>query len=573
MRTHTCGELRESHHEQHVTLAGWVHKKRHHGRVLFLDLRDHYGLTQWVIEDSHALFSQVESLTLESVVSLSGSVVLRAKEACNPQLPTGGIEVQIHSVQVLSVAEASLPMGVSVEQSFPEETRLHHRYLDLRRKRLHNNIVLRSRVISFLRQEMEKLGFLDVTTPILSSGSPEGARDFVVPSRKHPGQFYALPQAPQQFKQLLMASGFDRYYQIAPCFRDEDLRANRSYEFYQLDFEMAFVTQEDVMNTIGPVLQRTFQHFAPQSSTIVPDFPCLTYAQALQRYGSDKPDLRNPLQLTDYTKDFAQTDFVPFHSPDPDHHVGGVRVMIGEKTRKFFNDLTSAMQAEGAPGLAYGYRTMENELRGPLGKISFLSSLQPGEAVFCVAGTRSKAYALLSHLRDLLGQRLELIDPQAFAFCWVKDFPMFERDDQTSGIIFSHNPFSMPQGGFDALENADPLTLLAFQYDLVVNGVELCSGAIRNHCPKTLLKAFEIAGYESRDVEESFSALLRAFRCGVPPHGGAAPGIDRIVMLLAAEPNIREVMAFPLNQQGQDLLMGGPKSLDQKHLKELHVSV
>lgn len=579
-RTHTCGELRGCDTDKEVMLSGWVHRKRDHGQLLFLDIRDHYGLTQCLIDRQHEDFHKLEGLPLESVLCIKGRVIARSPGTVNSQLATGDIEVSIHEVIILSGAKP-LPFSVNSREDFSEELRLRYRFLDLRRPHVHEAMVLRSHVIAFMRQCMLDQGFLEIQTPILTATSPEGARDYVVPSRLYPGEFYALPQAPQQFKQLLMASGFDRYFQIAPCFRDEASRADRSPgEFYQLDMEMAFVTQEDVWAAIEPVLYHTFCRFAPEGASVAAmPFPKITYEEAMKKYGSDKPDLRNPLIIEDWT---SCLDLAPFSQALADGAVvRGIRIpAVEQMSRKDIKNLTEWALQQGALGLGYVVRDKEGQWQGPLAKFLqphhqdvLAKTLQLGEGVFLSCDTPIQACQFLGKLRDHLGHHLNLIDPNAYAFCWITDFPMYERDPETQSIIFSHNPFSMPQGGMEALCSQDPLTIKAYQYDIVCNGVELSSGAIRNHLPEVMYKAFEIAGYSASHVEEQFGALLKAFRYGVPPHGGTAPGIDRIVMLLAKTANIREVIPFPLNQQARDLMMNAPCPLPEGRLQELHLHI
>lgn len=582
-RTHTCGELSEEQVGEKVTLAGWIHRKRDHPNVLFIDLRDHYGVIQCIVDKEHAGFAAVDSLRMESVIQIKGTVVRRAPEAVNANMETGKIEVGLEEVEVLSAAEI-LPIQVNSAQESSEELRLRYRFLDLRRERLHRNIVLRSNVISSIRRRMTQQGFQEIQTPILTSSSPEGARDFLVPSRLHPGKFYALPQAPQQFKQLLMVAGFDRYFQIAPCFRDEDSRADRSPgEFYQLDFEMSFVTQEDVFNAIEPVLHGVFTEFGAGKPSTPPPFPRIPYHEAMAKYGSDKPDLRNPLLITDVTEIFRGTAFGVFAR---EIEQGGlVRAIAGPKTaghpRSFFDKLNEWARTEGAGGLAY-VSLAEGGAKGPIAKFldeSGLKRLQEtagvatGDSVFFVAGKEGTADKLAGAVRKKLGEDLKLIEEGAFRFCWIVDFPMYERNADTGQIEFSHNPFSMPQGGLEALETQDPLTIKAYQYDIVCNGVELSSGAIRNHKPEIMYKAFAIAGYGPEVVETKFGGMLNAFKYGAPPHGGSAPGIERIVMLLAGEPNIREVVPFPMNQRAEDLMMQAPSTVSDKQLKELNIRV
>jgi len=580
-RTHTCGALRAGDVGRTVRLSGWVHRRRDHGGLLFIDLRDHYGLTQCVFHAGSPHLAAAETVRLESVITVTGAVVAREASAINPKLPTGEVEVAVQDLVVQSAAD-TLPLQVNSDAEFPEETRLRHRFLDLRREKLHRNVLLRSRVIASIRRRMIAAGFTEFSTPILTASSPEGARDYLVPSRLHPGQFYALPQAPQQFKQLLMVAGFDRYFQIAPCFRDEDSRADRSPgEFYQLDLEMSFVTQEDVWAAIEPVMHGVFAEFRPDSKVTPPPFPRIPYDEALARYGSDKPDLRNPLVIEDVTDVFRGAGFAVFAGAiEKGAIVRGLRAPgAAAQPRSFFDKLNQWARDEGAPGLGYVVLA-EGAARGPIAKFldeGRLAALRratgavDGDAVFFVCDKRAAADRLAGKARTRLGEELDLIEKDAFRFCWVTDFPMYERDEETGRIEFSHNPFSMPQGGLEALETKDPLTIKAYQYDIVCNGVELSSGAIRNHRPDIMFKAFAIAGYSRQDVEARFGGMLNAFRYGAPPHGGSAPGIDRIVMLIAGESNIREVIAFPMNQQAQDLLMQAPAPVPPERLKELHI--
>jgi aspartyl-tRNA synthetase len=582
-RTHTCGELRAGDVGRTVRLSGWVHRKRDHGGLLFIDLRDHYGLTQCVFHAGSPALAAAESVRPESVITVTGAVVAREPSAVNPKLPTGEIEVAVQALAVQSGADP-LPLQVNSDAEFPEETRLRHRFLDLRRDKLHRNVLLRSHVIASIRRRMIAAGFTEFSTPILTASSPEGARDYLVPSRLHPGQFYALPQAPQQFKQLLMVAGFDRYFQIAPCFRDEDSRADRSPgEFYQLDFEMSFVTQEDVWAAIEPVIHGVFAEFRPESRVTPPPFPRIPYDEALARYGSDKPDLRNPLVIEDVTEVFRGGGFAVFAGAiEKGAIVRGLRAPgAAAQPRSFFDKLNQWARDEGAPGLGYVVLT-EGAARGPIAKfldearlaaLRRLTGAVDGDAVFFVCDKRAAADRLAGKARTRLGDELDLLEKDAFRFCWVIDFPMYERDEETGKIEFSHNPFSMPQGGLEALETKDPLTIKAYQYDIVCNGVELSSGAIRNHRPDIMYKAFALAGYSRHDVEARFGGMLNAFRYGAPPHGGSAPGIDRIVMLIAGESNLREVIAFPMNQQAQDLLMQAPAPVPPERLKELHIRV
>ena len=580
-RTHTCSALTKADVGESVRLSGWVHNKRDHGGVLFVDLRDHYGITQVVADSDSPALPVLEKLKLESVVTIDGTVKARAAEAVNPNLPTGQIEVFAREVTVQSRAE-DLPLIVNSAEDYPEETRLKYRFVDLRRERVHANIMLRSRVISSIRRRMIEQGFTEFQTPILGASSPEGARDYLVPSRLHPGRFYALPQAPQMFKQLLMVAGFDRYFQIAPCFRDEDLRADRSPEFYQLDFEMSFVTQEDVFQALEPVLAGVFEEFANgKSVTPAGRFPRIPFAEAILKYGTDKPDLRNPLEISDVTSHFEQSGFGLFEKI-----VGGggrVRVVPApnthEKSRKFFDDMNDWARREGFAGLGYVTRK-QGEFGGPIAKNHGTEGMEKlyaelglgeNDGLFFAAGKEKDAAKLAGAARTRVGEELGLIEEGCFKFCWIVDFPMFEYDEDAKKIDFSHNPFSMPQGEMEALETQDPLEIKAWQYDIVCNGYELSSGAIRNHKPEIMYKAFEIAGYSKADVDANFSGMIEAFKLGAPPHGGSAPGIDRIVMLLADEPNIREVIAFPLNQRAQDLMMGAPSAVSPRQLRDVHI--
>ena len=580
-RTHTCAALTTAQVGETVRLSGWVHNKRDHGGILFVDLRDHYGITQIVADSDSPALPVLEKLKLESVVTIDGTVKARADAAVNPNLPTGAIEVFAAGCTVQSRAD-ELPLIVNSAEDYPEETRLKYRFVDLRRERLHKNIVLRSNVIASLRRRMIGEGFTEFQTPILGASSPEGARDYLVPSRLHPGRFYALPQAPQMFKQLLMVAGFDRYFQIAPCFRDEDLRADRSPEFYQLDFEMSFVTQEDVFNTIEPVLAGVFEEFAGgKSVTPAGSFPRIPYRESLLKYGTDKPDLRNPLIISDVSQHFTQSGFGLFEKIVGS---GGVVRAIPapatqEKSRKFFDDMNDWARREGFAGLGYVTRKA-GEFGGPIAKNHGASGMQglytelglgENDGLFFAAGKEKDAAKLAGAARTRVGEELGLIPDDRFEFCWIVDFPMFEYDEDAKKVDFSHNPFSMPQGEMDALESKDPLDILAWQYDIVCNGYELSSGAIRNHRPDIMYKAFEIAGYSREDVDTNFSGMIEAFKLGAPPHGGSAPGIDRIVMLLADEPNIREVIAFPLNQRAQDLMMGAPSEVPARALRDVHV--
>ncbi len=580
-RTHTCGELRASHAGSTVRLSGWVHRKRDHGHLLFLDLRDHYGITQCVIDTSSPLFAMATGARPESVVTITGTVVIRSPDTVNAQLPTGEVELRIEDLVIDSMADI-LPLQVAGDADLGEDVRLRYRFLDLRREKMQRNILLRSQVIASIRRRMVEAGFVEFQTPILTASSPEGARDYLVPSRQHPGKFYALPQAPQQFKQLLMASGFDRYFQIAPCFRDEDARADRSPgEFYQLDFEMAFATQEDVFAAIEPVLHDVFVEFGSGRQVTPPPFPRIPFAESMLRYGSDKPDLRNPLVITDVTDAFRGSGFGLFARAIEAGAVVRAVAAPGAaaKPRAFFDKLNDWARAEGAGGLGY-IIFAGSETKGPIAKnleparIARLRETAPvgdGGAVFFVCGKEAEAGKFAGVVRERLCDELGLREADAFRFLWVVDFPFYERNPETGQIEFSHNPFSMPQGGLEALESMDPLAIRAFQYDIVCNGVELSSGAIRNHRPDVMIKAFAIAGYGEEEVQRRFGGMFNAFRFGAPPHGGCAPGIDRIVMMLANEPNIREIIAFPMNQQAQDLLMGAPAEVEPARLKELHL--
>ena len=586
-RTHSCQQLRAAEVGQEVKLSGWVHRVRDHGQLAFLDLRDHYGITQCVADSASGLFDHLSRLKPESVVTVIGKVVARAKEAVNTNLPTGEIEVAVTSVHVESPSEA-LPLQVNSDVEYPEATRLTYRFLDLRREQLHKNIVLRSAVISSIRQRMIAQGFMEFQTPILTASSPEGARDYLVPSRVHPGKFYALPQAPQMFKQLLMVSGFDKYFQIAPCFRDEDARADRSPgEFYQLDFEMSFVTQEDVFAAIEPVLHGIFTEFSTKKVTDYP-FPRIPYAEAMKKYGSDKPDLRNPLIITCARTVWEDSEFAIFKSVLASG--GKIRAIpapgCADKPRSFFDNMIEFAKLNGAKGLAYIGFDADGTPKGPIAKfltpeklelLKEKAGLKNGDAVFFSSGPKLEAENIAGKVRTELGNQLGLISNDEFKFCWVVDFPFYEWNEDDKKIDFSHNPFSMPQGGLEALEGAksteELLAIKAFQYDIVCNGVELSSGAIRNHKPDLMVKAFEIAGYPRSVVEDKFGALFKAFQYGAPPHGGSAPGIDRIVMLLAEAENIREVIAFPMNQQAQDLLMQAPNTANEKQLRELHIEL
>ena len=580
-RSHNCGELRDGHVGQKIRLSGWCHRIRDHGGVLFIDLRDHYGLTQCVVDPDSPAFQAAETLRSEWVVRLDGEVKHRPAGTENAEMPTGLIEVYVREIEVLGAA-AELPVPVFGDQPYPEETRLKYRFIDLRREKLHANIMLRGHIIDSLRTRMKREGFFEFQTPILTASSPEGARDFLVPSRLHPGKFYALPQAPQQFKQLLMVAGFDRYFQIAPCFRDEDARADRSPgEFYQLDVEMSFVTQDDVFASIEPVLQGLFEEFS-NGKPVTKVFPRIAYRDAMLKYGTDKPDLRNPLVIADVSEEFARDDvsFKAFKGKT-------VRAIpapsAGAQPRSFFDKLNDWARSEGAPGL--GYVIFEEEHgalagKGPIAKfipaeaqaaIAAKAGVKAGDAVFFSAGEEAPAAKLAGAARVRIGTELGVSKTDVFEFCWIVDFPMYEYNEDDKKIDFSHNPFSMPQGGLDALDTMDPLDILAWQYDIVCNGVELSSGAIRNHRPDIMRRAFEIAGYDEDVLIERFGGMYRAFQYGAPPHGGIAPGVDRIVMLLAGEENLREVTLFPLNQRAEDPLMGAPSPATTKQLRELHI--
>lgn len=581
-RTHTCNELRKDDVGKAVRLSGWVHRKRDHGGLIFIDLRDHYGLTQIVVNPGATFFNEAEQVRNESVITVDGEVVARSADTVNPNLATGEIEVVANAFLVESVCE-QLPFPVNQELDYPEETRLQHRFLDLRKDRLHQNILLRSRTAQLVREHLSSRGFIELHTPILTSSSPEGARDYLVPSRLYPGQFYALPQAPQQFKQLLMCSGFDRYFQIAPCFRDEDSRADRSPgEFYQIDMEMAYITQDDLFAELEPLMCRLFKELSNKKIQ-AEVFPRIPYRDAMEKYGVDKPDLRYGLEMVDLTDLFGESQFKVFSGAAKSG--GAVKAICvkgtAEQSRKFFDDAEAYAKSEGAKGLAW-IALRDGDMKGPI--VKFLSDAEKtgmrertgaveGDVLFFGAGDRPATNALLGKVRIYLAKALGLIDNSIAAFCWIVDFPMFEWNEDEKKIDFSHNPFSMPQGGMDALTTLDPLDVLAYQYDIVCNGVELSSGAIRNHRPDIMLKAFEVAGYEEHVVRTKFPALWNAFHFGAPPHGGIAPGFDRIIMLLADEPNIREVIAFPFNQKAQDLLMGAPSEVTPKQLQELHLQI
>ena len=584
-RTHRCDELNKKNVGSKISLAGWINKKRDHGNLLFIDLRDNYGLTQCIIDKDNINFDVLEKIQLETVIKVVGKVVNRSKETINKEIETGEIEVVIEDFNILGKCK-ELPMPIFSDQEYAEEIRLKYRFLDLRRKKIHENIILRSRVISFIRNEMNKFGFLEFQTPILTSSSPEGARDFLVPSRLNPGKFYALPQAPQQFKQLIMVSGFDRYFQIAPCFRDEDARADRSPgEFYQLDLEMSFVEQEDVFKVVEELMINTFKKFS-NKKLMFNKFPRIPYSEALLRYGTDKPDLRNPLIINDITEIFLRDD-VYFDIFKKQVKSGSeVRCIVTKDTknkpRSFFDNIDKWAKDQGASGLAYFTIEKDKDIsaKGPVGKFFSSEALQEiikktkaqaGDSVFLACAKKEELERITSLAREKIAKDLDLIDEDIFAFCWIVDYPMFEKDNQTKKIKFSHNPFSMPQGDHDKIDFDKPLDILAYQYDIVCNGIELSSGAIRNHIPELMYKLFSIAGYGKEDVNSKFSGMINALSYGAPPHGGIAPGIDRIVMLLANEKNIREVTMFPMNQNAQDLMMNAPSKVDEDQLKELNL--
>jgi len=586
-RTHNCNELNLTHKGNQIILSGWINKKRDHGNLLFIDLRDNYGLTQCVIDKSNSIFKDAEKLPLETVVKIEGKVVVRSKETANSNIPTGEVEVVINNFEILGVTK-ELPMPVFSDQEYAEEIRLKYRYLDLRRKKIHQNIILRSKIISFIRTEMQNLGFLEFQTPILTSSSPEGARDFLVPSRLNPGKFYALPQAPQQFKQLIMVSGFDKYFQIAPCFRDEDARSDRSPgEFYQLDVEMSFVEQEDVFEVFEKLFLNLFKKFS-NKKILQNKFPKITYSDSMLKYGTDKPDLRNPLIISDITEIF-QRDDVKFEIFKKLVKSGSIARCIitkntKDKPRSFFDGIDNWAKEQGSSGLAYFTIEKNDKVtgKGPVGKffsedsiieIMRITKAEIGDTVFLSCGKINDIEKILNLARTKLAEELELIDENYFSFCWIVDYPIFEKDEVTKKIKFSHNPFSMPQGDIKNLDFSDPLSMKAYQYDIVCNGVELSSGAIRNHIPELMYKLFEIAGYSKSNVDEKFSGMINALSYGAPPHGGLAPGIDRIVMLLANEKNIREVTMFPMNQNAQDLMMNAPSNVNEEQLKELNLSI
>ena len=586
-RSNNCGELSIKDKNKKISLSGWINKKRDHGNLLFLDLRDNYGITQCVIENTHKNFKEIESLPLETVIKIDGKVLERTKDTVNKELNTGEIEISINSYEILGTTK-ELPMPVFSDQEYAEEIRLKYRFLYLRRKKIHQNIILRSKVISYIRSEMEKLGFLEFQTPILTSSSPEGARDFLVPSRLNPGKFYALPQAPQQFKQLIMVSGFDKYFQIAPCFRDEDARADRSPgEFYQLDLEMSFVEQEDVFDVVERLMTNVFKKFS-NKKMLYNKFPKIPYSDAMIKYGTDKPDLRNPIIINEFTEIFKRDDvnFEIFKKLVKKGCI--VRGIIAKKTkdkpRSFFDGIDKWAKDQGASGLAYFTIEEEAEIKGkgPVGKfftsdsikeIMKISEAKVGDSIFLACGKKNEVENILSLAREKIANELKLIDQDTFAFCWIVDYPMFEEDDKTKKINFSHNPFSMPQGNIKKLDLSKPLEIKAYQYDIVCNGIELSSGAIRNHIPELMYKLFSIAGYDKKIVDEKFSGMINALSYGAPPHGGIAPGIDRIIMLLAGEKNIREVTMFPMNQNAQDLMMNAPSEVNDEQLKELNLLI
>ena len=581
-RSHKCNELTIDNVDSEVYLSGWVNRKRDHGGLLFIDLRDHYGLTQLVFDPDSSAFSEAEKVSAESVIKVSGKVVKRAGDTINSNLPTGDIEVYVEGIEILSKSD-ELPLPVFGEPDYPEDIRLKYRFLDLRRETLHNNIVMRSKIIQSIRKRMIEKDFLEFQTPIMTASSPEGARDFLIPSRVHPGTFYALPQAPQQFKQILMASGFDNYFQIAPCFRDEDARADRSPgEFYQLDIEMSFVDQDDIFSVVEPILRDLFIEFAPKKN-ITQNFPRIPYLEAISKYGTDKPDLRNPTEMSDVTEIFTNSGFKIFSDfikKDSNVKVWAIPAK-GGGSRAFCDKMNAWAIKEGQPGLGYIFYK-EGMGSGPIAKnigedktkiIREKFNLSDSDSIFFICGVPKNFIQFASSARDKIGQDLNLIKDDSFEFCWIVDFPMYEWDESNKKIDFSHNPFSMPQGGLESLENMDPLDVKAFQYDIVCNGIELSSGAIRNHRPDILIKAFQIAGYDKGEVEKRFGAMSSAFKYGAPPHGGIAPGIDRIVMLLTGVNNIREIIAFPMNQQAQDVLMGAPSMITDDQLNDLSIKI
>ncbi len=586
-RSHNCNELRKKDVGNDVLLAGWINKKRDHGNLLFIDLRDNYGITQCIIDKENKHFKDIEKTQLETVIQVNGKVVNRSSETVNKDIETGEIEVSIKSYEILGKCK-ELPMPVFSDQEYAEEIRLKYRFLDLRRKKIHENIILRSKVISFIREEMNKLGFLEFQTPILTSSSPEGARDFLVPSRLNPGKFYALPQAPQQFKQLIMVSGFDKYFQIAPCFRDEDARADRSPgEFYQLDLEMSFVEQQDVFDVVEKLLVKTFKKFS-NKKLMYDKFPKISYSDALLKYGSDKPDLRNPLIINDITEVFSRDDVTFDIFKKLVKSGSNVRCIVTKNTkdkpRSFFDNIDRWAKEQGASGLAYFTFEKDKEIsaKGPVGKFFSPAALEEimkntnakvGDSIFLACNKQNELEKITSLARDKIAKELDLIDENIFAFCWIVDYPMFETDEETKKIKFSHNPFSMPQGEIAKIDFERPLNILAYQYDIVCNGIELSSGAIRNHIPELMYKLFSIAGYGKKDVDDKFSGMINALSYGAPPHGGIAPGIDRIVMLLANEKNIREITMFPMNQNAQDLMMNAPSNVSNDQLKELNLTL
>ena len=586
-RSHNCNQLRKGDIGKKINLSGWINKKRDHGNILFVDLRDNYGITQCIINKDNKNFNELEKIQLESVVQINGEVVDRSKDTVNKDIETGEIEIKIESFKVLGSCK-ELPMPVFSDQEYAEEIRLKYRFLDLRRKKIHENIILRSKIISFIREEMNKLGFLEFQTPILTSSSPEGARDFLVPSRLNPGKFYALPQAPQQFKQMIMVSGFDKYFQIAPCFRDEDARSDRSPgEFYQLDLEMSFVEQDDVFQVVEKLLVNTFKKFS-NKKLLFEKFPKITFSESMLRYGTDKPDLRNPLVIQDITEIFLRDD-VSFEIFKKLIKSGSkARCIVTKDTknrpRSFFDSIDKWAKDQGSSGLAYFTIEKDKDFfaKGPIGKFFSLDAIKEimkktgakeGDSVFLSCGKKSDLEKITSLARTKIAEDLGLIDENVFAFCWIVDYPMFEEDEQDNKIKFSHNPFSMPQGDLSKLNYEKPLEILAYQYDIVCNGIELSSGAIRNHIPELMYKLFSIAGYDKKQVDEKFSGMINALSFGAPPHGGIAPGIDRIVMLLANEKNIREVTMFPMNQNAQDLMMNAPSEVKEEQLKELNLTL